>query len=137
MSSVSPPRHFVPGYYHAVPPGQNTSSPRPGSRCYAWRLAAFGGGRRYRLEAYATAWQRQLKRLSCLLSSRFSDPGQPNIEEPFDLPLLPITNSITHASFSSFVMFVTGYCLVHRLANNGDVAAGQLAVFQGASDLQI
>ena len=27
--------------------------------------------------------------------------------------------------------------LVHRLANNGDVAAGQLAVFQGASEVPI
>ena len=30
-----------------------------------------------------------------------------------------------------------GRALVHRLANNGDVAGGQLAVFQGASEAPI
>jgi hypothetical protein len=28
-------------------------------------------------------------------------------------------------------------CLVHRLAHSGDIAAGQLAVFQGASEAPI
>ena len=37
----------------------------------------------------------------------------------------------------SYDMSVPPVILVHRLAYNGDVAAGQLAVFQGASEAPI